>query len=203
MNGKTIRDALQREGRTMVDLAAFLGTTPQNINNILTKENIKSGIVESVAQFLGKPMSYFYGDAEPEAEGDPQLRVPLIPVEAHAGSLVGFSESVADYDCETIVSPVRGASFAIQVTGESMAPAYPSGARILCQRINEDAFIEWGKVYLLDTVNGAILKQVRKTDKPDRILCCSLNPAPEYAPFEIETRHINAWFRVLMVMSLV
>ena len=60
MNGKTIRDALQREGRTMVDLAAFLGTTPQNINNILTKENIKSGMVEAVAQFLGKPMSYFY-----------------------------------------------------------------------------------------------------------------------------------------------
>ena len=138
-----------------------------------------------------------------QEDAGPTFRVPLIPVEAHAGSLVGFSESVADYDCETIVSPVRGASFAIQVTGESMAPAYPSGARILCQRINEDAFIEWGKVYLLDTVNGAILKQVRKADQPDRIVCCSLNPSPEYAPFEIETRHINAWFRVLMVMSLV
>ena len=138
-----------------------------------------------------------------QEDAGPTFRVPLIPVEAHAGSLVGFSESVADYDCETIVSPVRGASFAIQVTGESMAPAYPSGARILCQRINEDVFIEWGKVYLLDTVNGAILKQVRKADQPDRIVCCSLNPSPEYAPFEIETRHINAWFRVLMVMSLV
>ena len=41
MNGKTIRDALQREGRTMVDLAAFLGTTPQNINNILTKDKFR------------------------------------------------------------------------------------------------------------------------------------------------------------------
>lgn len=138
-----------------------------------------------------------------QEDAGPTFRVPLIPVEAHAGSLVGFSESVNDYYCETIVSPVRGASFAIKVTGESMAPAYPSGARILCQRINEDAFIEWGKVYLLDTVNGAILKQVRKADQPDRIVCCSLNPSPEYAPFEIETRHINAWFRVLMVMSLV
>lgn len=187
----------------MVDLAAFMGTTPQNLNNILTKENVKSGTVELVAQFLNKPVSYFYDGAEVEIESDPQFRVPLIPVEAHAGSLVEFSESVADYDCEQIVSPVRGASFAIQVTGESMAPAYSNGARILCQRINEDAFIEWGKVYLLDTVNGAILKQVRKTDQPDRVLCCSLNPAPEYAPFEIECRHIRGWYRVLMVMSLV
>jgi len=129
--------------------------------------------------------------------------VPLLPVEAHAGSLTEFSDAVQEYDCEMVVSPVRGASFAIQVTGESMAPAYPSGARILCQRIDEGAFVAWGNIYLLDTVNGAILKQVRKSDKPGFIVCHSLNPAPEFAPFEIETRHIKAWFRVLMIMSLV
>lgn len=133
----------------------------------------------------------------------PTFRVPLIPVEAHAGSLVDFADAVSNYDCELVVSPVRGASFAIQVTGESMSPAYPNGARILCQRINETAFVEWGKVYLLDTVNGAILKQVLRSDQPGHIICQSLNPAPEYAPFEVETKHIRAWYRVLLVMSLV
>lgn len=137
-----------------------------------------------------------------EEEG-PSFRVPLIPVEAHAGSLTDFADAVNDYDCEMVVSPVRGASFAIQVTGESMAPAYPSGAKILCQRIDEDAFIEWGRVYLLDTVNGAVLKQVRKSEREGFIQCCSLNPSPEFAPFEIETRFIRGWFRVLMIMSLV
>ena len=137
------------------------------------------------------------------SEDCPTFRVPLIPVEAHAGSLVDFADAVSDYDCELVVSPVRGASFAIQVTGESMAPAYPNGARILCQRINETAFVEWGKVYLLDTVNGAILKQVLRSDQPGHIICQSLNPAPEYAPFEVETKHIRAWYRVLLVMSLV
>jgi len=136
-------------------------------------------------------------------EPSPAFRVPLIPVEAHAGSLTEFSEAVQEYDCEMVVSPVRGAAFAIQVTGESMAPAYPSGARILCQRIDPTAFISWGSVYLLDTVNGAVLKQVRKSEHEGCVLCCSLNPAPEYAPFEIETRHIVAWYRVLMIMSLV
>lgn len=136
-------------------------------------------------------------------ETSPAFRVPLIPVEAHAGSLTEFADAVQEYDCEMVVSPVRGAAFAIQVTGDSMAPAYPSGARILCQRIDETAFVDWGRVYLLDTVNGAVLKQVRKTETPGCVLCCSLNPAPEYAPFEIETRHIVAWYRVLMIMSLV
>lgn len=138
----------------------------------------------------------------PEGEQIP-MRVPLIPVEAHAGSLADFADAVNEYDCELVVSPVRGASFAIQVTGDSMAPAYPSGAKILCQRVDETAFVEWGRVYLLDTVNGAILKQVRKSETPGCVCCCSLNPSPEYAPFEVETHHIRAWYRILMIMSLV
>lgn len=138
----------------------------------------------------------------PEGETLP-MRVPLIPVEAHAGHLSDFADAVSEYDCEKVVSPVRGASFAIQVTGESMAPAYPSGAKILCQKVDETAFVEWGRVYLLDTVNGAILKQVRKADRPDRVVCCSLNPSPEYTPFEVDCQHILGWYRVLMIMSLV
>lgn len=138
----------------------------------------------------------------PEGEQMP-MRVPLIPVEAHAGSLADFADAVNDYDCELVVSPVRGASFAIQVMGDSMAPAYPSGAKILCQRIDETAFVEWGRVYLLDTVNGALLKQIRKSEAPGCVTCCSLNPSPEYAPFDVETQHIRAWYRVLMIMSLV
>lgn len=142
-------------------------------------------------------------DGAPAPEPSPAFRIPLIPVEAHAGSLAEFADAVSDYDCEMVVSPVRGASFAIQVTGDSMAPAYPSGARILCQRVDETAFIEWGRVYLLDTVNGAILKQVRKSERPGCVICCSLNHAPEYEPFEVECQHIRAWYRVLMIMSLV
>ena len=139
----------------------------------------------------------------PEPETAPAFRVPLIPAEAHAGNLTDFADAVKDYDCEMVVSPVRGAAFAIQVTGDSMSPAYPSGARILCQRINEAAFVEWGRVYLLDTVNGAILKQVRKSDNVGCVTCCSLNPSPEYAPFELEVQYIRGWYRVLMIMSLV
>lgn len=205
MDGKHIKDILKAAGVSQSELAAALGTSPQNLNSALSGDNVKTGILEQVAEYMGKPISFFYDGDLPETEmvQEDVLRVPLIPIEAHGGSLTGFSESVQDYDCEQIVSPVRGAAFAIQVTGNSMAPAYPSGARILCQRIDEAAFIEWGKVYLLDTVNGAVLKQVRKCDKPDCVLCCSLNPAPEFAPFEVELRHINAWFRVLMIMSLV
>lgn len=188
---------LRAQGRvhTQNDLAELAGIHKSTLSSAM-KGNPKYLTESLLAKVSAVAMQ------EP-SEDYPTHRVPLIPVEAHAGSLVDFADAVSNYDCELVVSPVRGASFAIQVTGESMSPAYPNGARILCQRINETAFVEWGKVYLLDTVNGAILKQVLRSDQPGHIVCQSLNPAPEYAPFEVECRHIRAWYRVLLVMSLV
>lgn len=200
MKGSDIKKMIAVQGLSITEVAAAIGESQQNLSAALSRDDVKSSLVERVAKYLNMPISALYNEVF--IPGD-ACRVPLIPVEAHAGSLTGFSESVNDYDCEMIVSPIRGATFAIQVTGNSMAPAYPSGAKILCRKIDAEAFVDWGRVYLLDTVNGAILKQVRKGSADDRILCCSLNPSPEYAPFEIECRHINAWFRVLMIMSLV
>lgn len=82
-------------------------------------------------------------------------RVPLLPLEAHGGSLVDFEGSVQDYECEQVVSPVRGASYAIHVAGDSMAPAYPNGCRVLIQRINEEAFVEWGRASMSSTPRTA------------------------------------------------
>lgn len=129
-----------------------------------------------------------------------QEMVLVIPTGARAGTLADFAQSVAQYDCERMVTPVKGADYAIQVTGDSMSPEYPSGSVVLIKRINEKAFIEWGKTYVLDTENGAVIKIVRRTDNPEVIECVSLNPA--YQPFTMETKYVNGWYRVLMVLSL-
>lgn len=126
--------------------------------------------------------------------------IPVLPTDARAGTLADFADAVEAYDCERMVSPIRGADFAMQVTGDSMSPEYPSGSVIICKKINEKAFIEWGKVFVLDTDNGAVIKSVRKTENDNEVECVSLNPA--YQPFRINTEYINGWYRVLMVLSL-
>jgi phage repressor protein C with HTH and peptisase S24 domain len=129
-----------------------------------------------------------------------QEMVLVIPTGARAGTLADFTQSVSQYDCERMITPIKGADFAIQVTGDSMSPEYPSGSVVLIKRINEKAFIEWGKTYVLDTENGAVIKNIRRTDNPEVIECVSLNPA--YQPFSMETKYVNGWYRVLMVLSL-
>ena len=127
-------------------------------------------------------------------------QVPLLPIEARGGTLVDYSEGVMAFQCEKIVSPIKGADFAIQVTGDSMAPDYPSGCHVFIKKVDSSIFIEWGKVYVLDTANGIVIKEVHPTNDDEVIQCVSINP--KYSPYYIRKEHIFGWYAVLMTMAL-
>ena len=127
-------------------------------------------------------------------------QVPLLPIEARGGTLVDYSEGVMGYQCEKIVSPIKGADFAIQVTGDSMAPDYPSGCHVFIKKVDSSIFIQWGNVYVLDTANGIVIKEVHPTNDEDVIQCVSINP--KYSPYHIRKEHIYGWYAVLMTMAL-
>ena len=117
-----------------------------------------------------------------------------------AGTMVEFFQSVKEYDCERMISPIKGVDYAIKISGDSMSPEYPSGSLCLIKRVDEKQFVAWNEVYVLDTDNGAVIKRIRKTDKDGVVECVSINPA--YQPFTIETSYIHGWYKVLMVMSV-
>ena len=131
---------------------------------------------------------------------DNTYSIPLLPVSAQGGSLNDFVVSVKESDCEKIISPIKGADYAMSVAGDSMAPEYPSGSQILIKRINEKAFIDWGRVYVLDTCNGTVIKQLFPSKKPEMLLCKSINP--KFPPFEVSLSDVYGVYRVLMCMSV-
>lgn len=141
------------------------------------------------------------GDNETSEEITAKL-VPLLPIAAQGGSLNDFVVSVKESDCENVVSPIRGADFAMPISGDSMAPEYPNGSQIFIKRINENAFIEWGKVYVLDTCNGVVVKILVPSQKEGYVRCVSINTDPIFAPFEIAWEDINGVYRVLLCMSV-
>lgn len=109
--------------------------------------------------------------------------LPLVPISAQGGSLNDFDASVRKTECEMIVSPITGADFAITVSGDSMAPEYPNGSHVFVKKINERAFIDWGKAYVLDTCNGKVIKILTPSDQGEGFVrCMSLNEDPKYAP---------------------
>lgn len=137
----------------------------------------------------------------PDTEFDNNYNyVWLLPTGARAGTIADFASAVKKFDCERVLSPIRGADYAMTVTGDSMAPEYESGCQVIIKRIDEEQFVEWGKTYVLDTCNGAVIKKVYPTDDRGVVECRSVNPA--YPPFKIQTENIRGWYRVLLAMSL-
>lgn len=128
--------------------------------------------------------------------------VLLLPVTAQGGSLNDFVVSVRESECEKVVSPTRGVDFAMTVSGDSMSPEYPNGSRIFIKRINERAFIEWGKVYVLDTCNGTVIKILVPAEKEGYVKCVSINQDPIFAPFEVAFEDIYGVYKVLLCMSV-
>ena len=130
------------------------------------------------------------------------ITVPLMPISAQGGSLNDFVMSVKEVDCEKVISPIRGVDLAVTVQGDSMAPEFPNGSTVFVQKINEKAFIDWGKVYVLDTCNGVVIKALSPSDKEGFVRCVSINKDPLYAPFDIDFSDIYGIYRVKLCLSL-
>lgn len=127
--------------------------------------------------------------------------VPLIPISAQGGSLDSFITSMKDCDYEKITSPINNVDIAITVNDTSMAPEFPNGSIVFVQKVNEKAFIDWGKVYVLDTCNGIIMKTLTPSDQKEFIRCVSINDNPIYAPFDIKKDDIFGFYRVRLCLS--
>ena len=183
---------------TKKEFAALLGVNDKGLSSAMNGDpkNLTDSLVKKVQLFASAN-----GLDRPErTEQDQTESVLVIPYGARGGTIGDFVDGVHDYDCEKVLSPVKGADYAMEVTGDSMSPDFPSGSRILIKKIDETAFIAWNEVYVLDTPNGAVIKRIRRTEDPAVIECVSINPA--YQPYRIERDFIRGWYRVLMVMSL-
>lgn len=193
---KTYNIISERNGVSKNMLDEILGAYPEiNRTWLLTGEG------EMLKESGDKPESNAdMSTAIPVVVGDGTI--PLLPISAQGGTLNDFVTSVMKRDCERIISPISGADFAITVSGDSMAPEYPSGSHVIIKKINERAFIDWGRTYVLDTCNGVVIKRLMPTDSGDatKVKCVSINPA--YPPFEVCLQDVYGIYRVMLCMAM-
>lgn len=209
-----IRLYLRSLGESEQFLADRLGVTQQSVNQKL-REGFGSNSAKKWAQEFGfNPNFLMSGEGglmDSDTQNDIQENpdnvenscIPLVPLAAMGGSLSDYEGSVDSYECEWIVSPVRGATMAIPVSGDSMSPEFPNGSTVIVKKINERAFIEWGRTYVLDTVNGVVIKNLVPSEKGDGwVRCVSVNSAPQFAPFDVSLSDVRAIYRVVVSLSM-
>ena len=135
---------------------------------------------------------------------EPGERIPLIPIEAIAGIPAGESIAVRFIDCAQYVIPEfanLNVEYMIRVSGSSMYPKYSNGDILACRRVHDVLFFQWGKIYVIDSSQGALVKRVFQDEDPDRILLVSDNKE-HYPPFSIPKSDIRSLSIVVGVIRL-
>lgn len=123
-----------------------------------------------------------------DANGDTR---PRIPYDAAAGTLTDTMNGVTKYECEQVpvISVFPKYDFTIRITGKSMEPEYYAGDEVACLRVNEERFIQWGRVHVLDTTQGVVIKRIY--DDGDGIRCNSYNS--EFPDFSVPKEDIRSY----------
>lgn len=135
---------------------------------------------------------------------EPGAGIPLIPIEAVAGLPTDDPVGTRFIDCAHYIIPDfanLNVEYMIRVSGSSMYPKYSNGDILACRRVHDVLFFQWGKIYVIDSSQGALVKRVFQDEDPDRILLVSDNKE-HYPPFSIPKSDIRSLSIVVGVIRL-
>lgn len=192
----------KNKGLSQREIADTMGVSSAYINAVLCgRKMIGKKVAEKFSNLYGLSASWLLtGEGEMiadvskptnEVSDNKESGIPLIPLEAMAGVLSGTDVSIMGYECELYQVPIfSGADFLIRIVGDSMMPKYSPGNIAACKRVPLDKlWFQWGKVYVVDTRQGALIKRVEPSDAEGCISLHSENP--RYKPFDLPETEIN------------
>lgn len=129
-----------------------------------------------------------------DTSGTPRQHLPLIPIDAVAGFNGIDSPGVRLVDCAMYEVPDFAevhAEFLVRVSGSSMYPKYSSGDILACRKVPEITFIQWGKIYVIDSNQGAMVKRLFEIEGENDVLLCK-SDNPNYPPFRLPKSEIRS-----------
>ena len=184
-----------KQGISNYKIAKDTGLTEKTIGNYINKKTIPTFANTKIL------ISYFETIENNSALIKSANGIPLIPIDAMAFFINKDLQSF-EYECDRYIVPIfQDAEFLIAVKGSSMMPKYSSGDLVACKKLPlNDLFFQWNKVYVIDTVQGALVKRIKQGSDNEHILIVSDNES--YEPFELHKSQINAVALVVGVLRL-
>lgn len=191
-----IADIKHKYSLTQAQIAERLGVSRPYISEVINGRAPFNDTLRTKIEEVFPDYKMLYDEPEPEPN-----TVPLLPIFAQAGHLTEWSEGIEEAKCERVISPVKGIDMAIHIYGESMSPDIPNGSVCYVRRVTGKV-IDYGRAYILDTVDGPVVKYLRPGSDDNHLLCQSANSDPKFAPYEVEKSDILGMYRVVMCMKM-
>lgn len=190
-----IKIMLKEKGITQRTLAQKLGMSPQSLSNRLNGDTpLDANLIVALRPILGEGVMELMGDEQQEKSTRPR-----IPYDVAAGpNEVLDGVTLAQCEQVPIIPVFPNYTFTMRVTGESMQPYINPGDEVACLKIDEPTFLQWGRMHVLFTSQGVVVKKI--FDAGDGIRCVSINP--DYPPFVIPKKEIYSYNLVVGLLRL-
>lgn len=190
--GVRLRRQRKNKDLTQKQLADMFGVHVNTISNWEIGGIIPDSKMHQVLQFVNESVTMPGAPVVAARETKADTR-PRIPTEVAAGRTGGFSDSVTLSQCQRmpVIQRFPPYDYTIIVKGNSMEPKFEGGDEIAIKKVT--SFIEWGKTYVLDTDDGAVVKRI--FDDGDCFRCVSYNS--EYPDFLIHKTTVYGVYKVV------
>ena len=63
MTGQHLQNLMKQEGYSVNKMAELIGKSQQVLASALKHDDVRTGLLEDIAKAMGKPLSFFYGEA--------------------------------------------------------------------------------------------------------------------------------------------
>lgn len=177
-DASTLSQAFKAKGRAMT--LGLLARVAETFPDLLNKEYLLTGKGE-----LAKP--------------DKSMR-PHIPVSVAAGFMDGASDAIMTAELFMQCDKLPAYDFTIDVKGNSMEPEIKAGDVLACKRIIDRLNIPTGKICVIDTKNGPLVKIITGVEN-GQVKLHSLNS--DYRDLEIEPAEVLGIAKVVGIIRKV
>jgi len=193
-----IKIMLKEKGITQRALAQKIGESHNQISNRLNGDRpISAEFLMKLRPILGDEVMELVenqGESPPSEETRP--RVDLYAT--GGGNEVLDGVTLAQCEQIPVVPLFPRYDFTMRITGESMLPYLHPGDEVACLQINEPTFLQWGRIHVLSTTQGIIIKKIFDAD--GGIRCVSFNP--DYPDFIVPKQEIYSYNLVVGLIRL-
>jgi len=207
---KRIEKIVEYSGLSIPKFAEFVGfKTPQAVRELIkgntktlsfqAQEKIISSYPEINVEWLTKGKGEMLSSAAPPPPPQDVVKRPRLPINVTGGgNEVLDGVTLAQCEQVPVVPMFPNYTFTMRVTGESMSPYINPGDEVACLKIEEPTFLQGGRIYVLFTSQGVIVKKI--FDAGDGIRCVSINE--NFQEFTIPKNEIYSYNLVIGLVRL-
>jgi len=173
----------------------------------IEREEIKLTIdrLYEIAEILNKTpeqiLSFDQATAAKKEQYANTGNVTYIPVSTLAGSMSEVCDPAYQGNVEIYHLPdfYENDLYMIDVEGDSMYPSLSHGDKVILKQVEETRHLKWGEIYVIDAVDGRVVKRVYKGSDKNALTLKSDNIC--YEPYEVSTEDIRSIWLVRGILS--